>query len=373
MRRLRNSWNLFGRGLSVVGRNPKLLVIPAFNTVFALGVLLFYLAVPLFQPTSHPYDSAEHWREVARRAVYVDEERKAAHLAEWEASVAEMAAATEQAGAPAREEAVAEEALPGTEAASAVDGPAEVAPPDEELRAGDFELLADLGALRPRGWVVAHVVCLYLLSVFLATFLTTALHHEVIRALDGDGVSLFRGLGFATSRIPALLGWSLLVGAIGLILKAIEERLPYAGRITAAIFGTAFNVAAVFAVPVLVMEDRVGNPFRVLKRSVGTLRKAWGEALVGFLGIRLVGWFALLCAFPVLLAATLGTPALAPDLAPVVIPTAWIVMVLVTLWIAYLQRLANVVYGCALYRYAATGDLVAGFDRESLDAGWKTR
>lgn len=425
--RLRNSWSLFRRSLRVLKSHPKLLVIPAFNTLFTLGILVFYLAVPLLQPTGHPLSSVEHWAEVGRRAVRVDEEARTALLAELDAGSEESmgaleaaatslreqdvagndaapeapgAAAAEETGEPVAVRVSAEESA-ATEAGARVEPgapPAESAGPTgsgpeqgEAVAAGGasgsaggegtttspqeepFGWLASAESLRLRGWTISWIVGFYLLSVFLATFLSTALYHEVMRAFEGDRVSLFRGLGFATSRIPQLVGWTLLVGAIGLIVKVIEERLPYVGRMTAALFGTAFHVAAVFAVPVLVMEERTGNPFGVLKKSVRTLKETWGEALAGYVGIRVVGSVLLFGLVPLamlLVAAPFVVPGQATN---VILLFAWLALGGAAFMVAYLQRLTNAVYRCALYRYARTRELPEGFDEASMSAGWRTR
>src|SRR5207247_7466567 len=77
------------------------------------------------------------------------------------------------------------------------------------------------------------------------------------------------------------------------ILKMIEEKTDWIGRIVVALIGTAWAVATYLAVPTLAVEG-VG-PIEALKRSAGLIRQTWGEGFVGNIGI---GWIGFLISLP---------------------------------------------------------------------------
>lgn len=210
---------------------------------------------------------------------------------------------------------------------------------------------------------------IYLVSLFAATFFNVAFYHEVMRALSGEPVSLGDGLRFALSRIRSILMWSLLAGTVGLIIRSIEERLGFIGRIVMAFIGTAWSVAAVFAIPVIVRRNET-NPLAVLRDSVGTLKQTWGESLTGFVGIRLAGAAVVL--------VTLGTAAVGAIIA-VLVHQIWFAVAVGVLWVltivavAGLVRIATHIYRCALYVYASEGVVPGPYTPELMDAGWKVK
>ena len=67
--------------------------------------------------------------------------------------------------------------------------------------------------------------------------------------------------------------------AIGLILRALEERLPALGRIVAEIAGAAWAIATFFVIPVVALEGT--GPFRALQRSAAVVKARWGESATG--------------------------------------------------------------------------------------------
>lgn len=59
------------------------------------------------------------------------------------------------------------------------------------------------------------------------------------------------------------------------------------------VVGTTWSIAAVFAIPVLVGQPE-NNPLAVLRRSAATLKRTWGETLLGFLGLHLAGFVVIM-------------------------------------------------------------------------------
>ena len=215
----------------------------------------------------------------------------------------------------------------------------------------------------------AFVVVLYLTSMFLATFFNVAFYNEIIKALAGGQVSLRAGLRFACSRLRAILLWSLFAGAVGLIIKTLEERFGWVGRWVMRLVGTVWSVASVFAIPVIVREENA-NPFALLRSSAATLKQTWGESLIGYVGITVGSWIVLLgsALFLIgtgLLSVWLGHPGFI--LAAVCL---WLVAMFVY---GYLVSVAGHIYRGALYVYATEGVVPAPYTAELMDAAWKVK
>src|SRR5207302_2509142 len=75
------------------------------------------------------------------------------------------------------------------------------------------------------------------------------------------------------------LQWALLAATVGIILRIVEGRLSWLGRLIVRLVGAAWSLAAYFVVPVLAFEDL--GPVDALKRSAHLFRENWGENLTG--------------------------------------------------------------------------------------------
>ena len=134
-------------------------------------------------------------------------------------------------------------------------------------------------------YYIATVATVYVLT-FIAIFFNVALAACAARSLRGEDTAVGDGLSAALHRIGPIVGWTLVAGTIGLILRLLEERAPVAGRIAAWIAGAVWAVAAFFVVPVIALEG--SGPFRSLKRSVAVIKARWGEGATGTVAISAV-------------------------------------------------------------------------------------
>lgn len=210
---------------------------------------------------------------------------------------------------------------------------------------------------------------IYFVSLFVATFFNVAYYHEIMRALAGQDVSVRHGLLFARGKLRSILLWSLLAGLVGVIIRAIEERLGWVGRLIMAFLGTAWSVAAVFAIPVIIRREE-SNPLTVLKDSALTLKRTWGESLAGYVGIRLAGLAVMLAAGGIIVVLALGSA----------LTHAWwiliggaVLVILAVLAASFFIILANHVYRCALYIYASEGVVPEPYTAEMMNTAWKVK
>jgi hypothetical protein len=215
----------------------------------------------------------------------------------------------------------------------------------------------------------AYGVVIYLVSMFVGTFFNVAFYNEIIRAFAGETVSLGGGFRFALSRLRAILMWSLLAATVGLIIRAIEERLGWLGRIVMGLLGTVWSVAAVFAIPVIIRRTD-SNPLAVLRDSAATLKRTWGESLIGFVGIRLGGAAFVFASLVFGMIAVIGMAAFKQPWVLFLAVVVWLIAVLAA---SFLVGIATHVYRCALYVYASEGVVPGPFTAEMMNRGWKVK
>jgi hypothetical protein len=306
MNKIQRSWVLLKSSLSVIGRNKQLLVFPISIFICTSVIILFFLAPPVLRPTGHSYFSTEHWQTISHS----------------------LFRSTTDA--------------PGSRHVQVAFTPA----------------------------AMAYLAFLYFVSMFIATFCNVAFYHEILAALRGQPVSIARGVKFASSRLGAILLWTLFAGIVGLIIKMIEERLPLVGRIIARLIGIAWSIAAVFVIPVIVSEEKNANPFVMLRKSATILRNTWGEALIGYAGLALANSLIMIGSLLLLAAAVVLSIVLHTFLIIALVGFVWLIAILA--W-GYLSGVASNVYKGALYLYAAEGVVAEPYNQEMFDMAWKYR
>ena len=207
----------------------------------------------------------------------------------------------------------------------------------------------------------AFYVCLY----FVMFFCNAALVGAAMIRFDGGSPTVSDGWRIASARSGRILGYALIAATVGMILRAIQERVGFLGRFVVGLLGVGWTVATAMVVPVLVSHD-VG-PIDAVKESAGLLKKTWGENVIGKGGLSLAF-------FVVYLAVILGAVAL-------VVAGVWLhsVALLVMVGVATVVALIftalahaalSGIYSAALYRFATTGSAGAGFDSGVLQAAF---
>jgi hypothetical protein len=212
------------------------------------------------------------------------------------------------------------------------------------------------GAVRTHvSWVV--VLAYYFANYFIIVFFNSALVACAMIRFRGGVPTLGAGMSAARERLPQIAAWALLAASVGVVLKIIENRVGFVGRIVTALLGAAWTVGSFFVVPVLVTE-RIG-PVDAFKRSVAILRKAWGESVVGSLGLGLI---TTLVTMGLLILTGFATTFLAVNVGSMAIALAgMLAMVLIVVLAALVGSALNAIVLSALYLYAIEGKVPEAF------------
>ena len=206
--------------------------------------------------------------------------------------------------------------------------------------------------------------------MFSATFCSVAFNSQVIAALNGDSVSIRRGIQVACSRLSSILVWSLFAGLVGMIIKSIEERLGFIGRLITGVIGLAWSVASIFVIPVMIREESMYNPFKLLEKSAKSIKSTWGEMLAGYIGLQGANTLIVLSSLVFLAISVLWAFLLSNYWILIPIGIFWLMSIMAY---SYLVGVASQVYLCALYIYATEGVIPEPYDQELMNMAWKVK
>lgn len=226
-----------------------------------------------------------------------------------------------------------------------------------------------LGSLRGDGLTISPLGYLamfafYFVLYFVAIFFNVAMTREALKSLRGEPTSVLAGLGFALSRLPAILGFTAIASTVGVLLQAIHERVGLFGQIATSFLGLAWSLITFLVFPVMAQEKRGG--LASIKRSAALFKRTWGESALGDLGIALLFLPAVaLISGLIALAVSLGGTA-AVLLVFVGVPAS---LFATMIFVAALRTM----YRAALYVYAAEGVVVDHFQVPALETVWTVR
>ena len=226
--------------------------------------------------------------------------------------------------------------------------------------------LFEQGGVGPLGYAIGFLF--YLVQYFVIFFFNSALVGAAMIRLQGGDPTVADGLRIAWSKVGVILGYAAIAATVGMLLKAIEERVGFLGKLVTGLLGTAWTLATFLAVPVLVSRE-IG-PIDAVKESAALLKKTWGENLIGQGGVGVV--FGLIYVAMVLLGiAVIVLAAMTGN--GVLIGTAVAVMVVAFVLVALIHAALAGIYSAALYRYAMGEASSTGFDGQMLQQAFRLK
>lgn len=207
---------------------------------------------------------------------------------------------------------------------------------------------------------------------FITTFFNTCVVYTTRVRLEGGDATFGQSLGFAFSRLGRIISWSLLAASVGLLLSMLENAARNAKGVGAillsilrGLLATAWNVVTLFVVPAMVYRDL--GPIDAIRSSMETLRNTWGESLARHYGMGLASF---LFTLPGILGVVLAFVAMGSGL-PVGAGIALLAVAgLYILGVTLVFNVANAVFNTALYHYATSRQVPAGFSPEVLQGAF---
>lgn len=212
----------------------------------------------------------------------------------------------------------------------------------------------------PNGLSYLFLALFYFCAYSVSIFFNAAVVAAAMIRLKGGDPTLQDGLRAAREKLRPIAGWAALAATVGIILRALEERAPFLGRIVISFIGAAWSAVTFFVVPVILFEDAGATD--AVKRSVGIFKQRWGETLVGTAGI---GLAVFLLSIPVIAVAVI--------VAALSVPLGILVGIVGIGALAAIGAAMSGIFNAALYRFATTGDAAAPFDATDLQSSFRQR
>jgi len=214
----------------------------------------------------------------------------------------------------------------------------------------------------PQGMWIAMFL-FYLANYFVIAFFNVALVSAASTRLAGGQASINDGLELAWRRKFKIFQWALLSATIGMVLRMIEERASWLGRLVAGVVGMTWTLASYFVVPVLAAED-VG-PAEALQRSADLFRQTWGEEVAGGFSFGVI--------FTLLALPGLALPILGRNLGPGGVVLGVALAALYWLLLSIVSAAVQGIFVAALYQYATTRRVSAGFRPDDFTMTWQPK
>ncbi|HXN23909.1 MAG TPA: DUF6159 family protein [Candidatus Dormibacteraeota bacterium] len=212
-----------------------------------------------------------------------------------------------------------------------------------------------------RALAYTFLLLFYVTNYFCVVFFNVALVGVANSHLSGGTWTVRDGLELAWARKWTILQWALVAGTVGMLLRMLEERLGWIGRMITKLIGIAWALASFLVVPVLAFEDL--TPFDAVKRSAKLFRETWGEKVVGGFSMGLIFLF-------------LALPALGLWILAGAVGGVWGFVVGGAMMLLYFVLLGVVssavqgIFNTALYRYACFKQVPEGFSQEMFTSAW---
>lgn len=185
-----------------------------------------------------------------------------------------------------------------------------------------------------------------------------------MKKLEGETPTIGYGLQCAWQRLPQIGGWALLASTIGFVLRMIEERVGFIGRLIAGALGMAWTITSFLVVPILVAEGK--GPLAAYKESVTLFKRSWGEQIIGNVSFGMI--FLIMGIMPAVLIAVVAA-VIDQEALLAIVP----IIVIYLLALGLIQSTLQTIYQVALYRYALDGKAPDGFDNQLLSASIRVK
>jgi hypothetical protein len=219
---------------------------------------------------------------------------------------------------------------------------------------------ASLGAEAPGPALYVPLFLLYVLMYSIGIFFQAAVVAGATERMRGGDPTVGSALAAAWARLGPIVMWAVVAATVGMLLRAIQDRVGFIGKIVAGLAGVAWSLATFFIVPVLVLEDKsIGDSF---SRSVTVFKKTWGETMTGGVSLGAAAFCAWLALFALVALAAL-----------VVGPGAIVLLVAGAIVLGIFFSTLQGIYVASLYRYATEGLVPPGFDRTLLDNAFRPK
>ncbi len=218
---------------------------------------------------------------------------------------------------------------------------------------------------------VLIAIGIYLAS-FIAVYFGVALAATADAIFHGRPATVADGLAVARERVGAIAGWAALAALVGVLISLIQQSGSIGEALIGSLIGAAWGLISFLAVPVITFEGT--GPLTTLKRSATLFKERWRGQVTG--NVAIGGIVGLLGVLPAVLLIAGGAYLWASDDGTEGLAAGAFVLLLGVILFAVSMLIIQAmrgVFGVALYRFAATGEVASGFTEADLNSAVRTK
>ncbi len=221
--------------------------------------------------------------------------------------------------------------------------------------------------------LMLSILAAYFIAYFFTVFFDVAVVYTAKREFEKKHATTGEIISFTFKRMKSIIGWALINGSVGLILKSLKGRSRNGrsnpiGHLLSGLLSSAWSVLIIFVIPSIVYENK--GPIKAVKTSFNTVRRTWGELLIRYFGLGLVQGgvvFVGLLVFSIV--GFIGY-----DLGLVYIMAgAFVLFIIYSIIVGIIFAVANQVFDTALYEYVHHGKVPGEYKEETLKHAFKSR
>jgi hypothetical protein len=217
--------------------------------------------------------------------------------------------------------------------------------------------------------ILGTLLELYVVTI-IVNFSAVIITALALDRFQGGTLTLRQATQVAIAKVSSILRFSAVSATVGLVVNLLVERLPVAGRLVAWLGGLAWNIATIFAIPVITLEDGNISAGMTIKKSSKIVTATWGENLILNAGIGLIAVFTLIVSIFIGGVLIFGSIAIGSKI--LVFGVAGLVLVGIILALLIYMTLVPIATA-AVYYYATTGESPVQFEKRVLQAALTPR
>jgi len=233
------------------------------------------------------------------------------------------------------------------------------------VMAGDINAFNNIGDRASDVMTYATLLVYYVVMFFITNYFMAGVYIIVQGQFNGQNLSLSDGIRGANQNIGKIFVWSLISATVGVVLRIISDKSKWLGKLVAWLLGAAWALLTYFSLPSLIIGQKsVGESF---KESAAVIRKTWGETIIINFSVGLFFTFLVLGIIVVCAGILILVPVFEMFVLLAVLFTVSMVV------ISILSSTLGSIFKLALYQFAITGTVPAGFTSDLVKGAIKAR
>jgi len=231
------------------------------------------------------------------------------------------------------------------------------------VMAGDINAFNNISGLASNMITYATLLVYYLVMFFITNYFMAGVYIIVQSQFNGQNLSLSDGIRGANQNIGKIFIWSLISATVGVVLRIISDKSIWLGKLVAWLLGATWALLTYFSLPSLIIGQKsVGESF---KESAAIIRKTWGETIIINFGAGLFFTFLIIGIIIVCVVILTLVPVFEMFVLVGVLFTVSMV------GISILSSTLGSIFKLALYQFAITGTVPAGFTTDLVKGAIK--